>query len=149
MTVESGNLVAVHYIGKLDNGEIFGSSEGKEPIRFTIGSNQMPKPISDNMIGMTAGDKKTVTVMPKDGFGERQPELEQEVPRTALPGDVQVGEQLMAEKDGQQIPVWIRELHADRAVVDGNHPLAGLTLTFEIELVEILGSPDSEQEEQT
>jgi FKBP-type peptidyl-prolyl cis-trans isomerase 2 len=93
--------------------------------------------ISQAVVGMQEGEAKTLRLTPEEAFGPRDPALQQRVPRAALPGNVQVGDRLIAQGSGRQDPVWVRELEEDFAVVDGNHPLAGLNLTFDLELVSV------------
>jgi peptidylprolyl isomerase len=86
---------------------------------------------------MANGEKKTVTIPPEQGYGDRNPALEQSVPLDNLPEGVQEGDQLRLVHDEQEIPVWVREINEDEEVakIDANHPLAGVTLVFDLELV--------------
>ena len=141
---QSGDLVRVHYTGRLASGVIFGTSQGGEPIEFTAGSDQIVPKVSQAVLGMEEGEKKTLTLTPEDGFGQRDPQLQHQVPRTALPAEVKVGDRLVAQSGPRQNPVWLRELGEEWAVVDGNHPLAGETLTFDIELISVRPPAESE-----
>ena len=116
---------------------MFGTSRGKDPIRFVVGGGEMLEGISQAVVGMQVGESKTLTLAPEQAFGPRDPGVERRLPRTALPEDVRVGDRLIAHGGGRQERVWVRELGEEFAVVDGNHPLAGLTLTFDIELVSV------------
>lgn len=89
------------------------------------------------LAGMQVGEKKSITVTAEEGFGPRRPELQQQVPRTALPEDVKVGDRLLARTGDTPLYVWVRDLDGEKATVDGNHPLAGQTLLFDVELVSI------------
>ena len=135
--VHRGDVVRIHYTGKLPGGAVFGSTEGAEPVEFVADGGHMIEGLAEAVLGMEVGGKKSVTVTPDQGFGPRQPDLERRVPRSALPEGVHVGDQLVAQRAGQQTPVWVRELGEEFAVVDGNHPLAGQTLVFDIELVSV------------
>ncbi len=142
--VQSGDLVQVHYTGQLENGTVFGSSRDGDPVQFRAGGKEMLPGISQAVLGMEEGEAKSITVPPEQGFGPRQEQLQQNVPRSALPEEAKVGDQLQAQTgDGQKIPVWVRDINDQTAVVDGNHPLAGQTLTFEIQLLAIV-SPSEE-----
>jgi peptidylprolyl isomerase len=132
-----GYTVRFHFTGRLSNGSIFGSSAEDHPIQLILGSEQSIVGLNQALVGMQVGEKKTVTLSEAEGFGPRRPELQQQVSRAALPGGVRVGDRLTAQAGGTRIPVWVRELSDDMAVVDGNHPLAGQTLTFDLELVAI------------
>ncbi len=89
------------------------------------------------LVGMHVGDKKSITIPAEEGFGPRRPELQQQVPRTALPEGVKVGDRLLARTGETPLYVWVRELDEETAIVDGNHPLAGQTLLFDVEVVSI------------
>ena len=133
--VNQGDVVRVHYTGRFEDGTEFDSSRNREPLEFVAGAANMIQGVSQSVIGMSEGEKKTVRVPPEEGYGERNPDLEQEVARENLPEDVQEGTQLRAVQGDREIPVWVRKLDAASAVVDANHPLAGKTLVFDLELV--------------
>ena len=135
--VRTGDVVRVHFTGRLANGTVFGTSEGGEPVQFTVADGQMFEGLLRAVQGMEVGEKKTVAVPPEQGFGPRQPELQTRVPRSVLPPDAKVGDQLVAQTGEQQMPVWVRAIDDQSAVVDGNHPLAGQDLVFDIELVSV------------
>jgi peptidylprolyl isomerase len=136
--VRTGDVVRVHYSGRLAGGALFGTSRGREPIEFTAGGDQILEGMSRAVLGMAVGEKKSFTLSPEEAFGPRRPELEYQVRRSQLPEEVKVGDQVVARGgDGRQTPVWVRELGADHAVLDGNHPLAGQALTFDIEVVSV------------
>ncbi len=134
---QQGDVVRIHFTGRLENGAVFGSSENDEPIQVALGSQQVIEGLGRALVGMQVGEKKTVTVPAEEGFGPRRPELQQQVPRTALPENVQVGDRLSARMGETPLVVWVRALEGETAIVDGNHPLADQTLTFDIELVAI------------
>ncbi|MFO7654689.1 MAG: peptidylprolyl isomerase [Candidatus Krumholzibacteriia bacterium] len=132
---KQGDRVKIHYTGRLKDGTVFDTSEGREPLEFTAGSEELITGVSHAVIGMEEGQERTITVPPEEGFGERREDLAQEVPRDALPQDVKVGEPLTARSGEQEVRVWVRELSDDSAVVDANHPLAGHTLEFDVKVV--------------
>jgi FKBP-type peptidyl-prolyl cis-trans isomerase 2 len=134
------DLVKVHYTGKLTDGEVFDSSQGRDPLQFTVGAGQMIKGFDQAVDGMELNEKKTVTIPAAEAYGEYQQGLIQEVPRTHLPEDLtpEVGMPLIAGgPDGQQMQVTIVEVTDQAIKVDANHQLAGKDLVFDIELVEI------------
>ncbi|MBD3235850.1 MAG: peptidylprolyl isomerase [Candidatus Eisenbacteria bacterium] len=135
--VKSGDRVKVHFTGRLPDGSTFDSSREREPLEFEAGGEEVIRGFSDAVIGMEKGETKTVTVAPAEGFGERHTELEHEVPRSALPDGINVGDQLQAKAGERVIPIWVKDLGEEKATVDANHPLAGVELQFEIELLSI------------
>ncbi len=139
-TAAEGNTVKIHYTGTLDDGTQFDSSAGAEPLEFALGRGQVIPGFDNAVSGMAVGEKKTVDILPEDAYGERHEEMVQEVPREALGDDMEpeVGMPLQAQgPDGQVFDLVIIEVAEETVRVDGNHPLAGRTLTFDIELVEI------------
>ena len=139
--VKDGDVVRVHYTGKLTNGEQFDSSTGREPLEFTVGGGQMIKGFDDAMPGMTVGEKKTINIQPEDAYGHKNEDAVIEFPRTNVPPDMplEVGMQLqLRDEEGHPVPVTIAEVKDDTVLLDANHMLAGKELIFEIELLEIL-----------
>jgi peptidylprolyl isomerase len=137
---QSGNTVKVHYTGKFSNGVIFDSSLDREPLEFNIGSNQVILGFDKAVTGMKIGEKKTVAFPPDEGYGERTEDLIFEIDKSDLPQDFEpeVGMPLeMMNHEGETMIVNIFEIDGDSVKIDGNHPLAGKHLTFEIELLEI------------
>lgn len=138
---KSGDKVRVHYHGKLRSGETFDSSQGRDPLEFTVGSGQVIKGFDEGVQGMKVGDKRTVEISVEDAYGEKEEGRIVEFPKAQFPSDMtpQVGMQLMmSDGQGNQIPVVVTELKDDLVVLDANHPLAGEDLIFDIELVEIV-----------
>jgi peptidylprolyl isomerase len=140
--VKSGDTVAVHYTGRLTSGEQFDSSEGREPLEFTVGAGQMIAGFDAGVVGMTIGDKKTLSILPEDGYGAWEQENTLPFPKENLPADMQieVGMQLtMRTQDGQPFPVIVHEITEETVILDANHMLAGKELVFDIEMVSING----------
>ena len=137
---KSGNTVKIHYTGTLEDGTEFDSSAGRDPLEFALGGGQVIPGFDSAVDGMTVGDSKTVTIPAGEAYGERHDQLVQEVPKDALPDEMEpaVGMQLQSQSpDGQIMNLVIVEVEEKTVTVDGNHPLAGQALTFAIELVEI------------
>jgi peptidylprolyl isomerase len=135
--IKEGDQVQIHFTGRFEDGTVFDSSEGRGPLEFTAGGDEVIAGVSQAVIGMKPGDSKTVQIPPEQGFGERNPEQVQRVDRGMLPEDVQVGTALQAQsEDGSRsFTVWVAELDEQSALLDANHPLSGRNLEFDIELV--------------
>ena len=139
--VQNGDKVKVHYHGKLRNGETFDSSQGREPLEFTVGGGQVIKGFDEGVKGMQVGDKRTVEIEVQDAYGEKNEDMIIEFPKAQFPPDMnpEAGMQLMMNNgQGQQFPVVIKEVGEETVLLDANHPLAGEDLIFDIELVEIV-----------
>ena len=139
--VKSGDKIKVHYTGKLEDGEVFDSSREREPLEFTVGAGNVIPGFDTGVIGMAAGDQKTVTIEAEQAYGMRRDELMLEVKKDVFPDNItpEVGQQLkMDQPDGQAVDVVVSEMKGEMVTLDANHPLAGKTLIFEIELVTIV-----------
>ncbi len=137
---KQGDTVKVHYTGRLDDGEIFDSSEDGEPLQFRVGGDEVIKGFDQAVRGMQVGEKKTIEIAPDDAYGERVEALIQRVPREGINLDVepQAGMQLMLQlPDGNEIPVAITEVTGEQVTLDANHPLAGQKLIFNVTLVAV------------
>jgi FKBP-type peptidyl-prolyl cis-trans isomerase 2 len=136
--IKQGSKVNVHYTGKLSTGEVFDSSEGREPLEFEVGSGQIIAGFEDGIMGKSVGDKVTITIEADLAYGQIREDLVVKVPLDKMPGPVEVGQTLQAVSDsGQPVQVQVKEVKEDHIVIDGNHPLAGKELTFDIEVVDI------------
>jgi FKBP-type peptidyl-prolyl cis-trans isomerase 2 len=139
-TPQPGQTVKVHYTGILDDGTQFDSSAGREPLEFTLGEGQVIPGFEQALAEMVEGESRTVHIPPDQAYGEHQPELVQQVDRAQIPAEIElaVGVQLQAQgPEGQVFRLVVTELAESSVTLDGNHPLAGKALTFELELVEI------------
>lgn len=137
---KDGDNVSVHYTGKRHDGSIFDSSFETEPVVFTLGAGQLIDGFEEAIMGMQIGEKKTVTILPAKGYGERYEELVVSVPKTEFPDSInpEVGMELqLTDEDNQDLEVLITGVTEDTVILDGNPPLAGETLTFDLELVAI------------
>jgi peptidylprolyl isomerase len=135
---KKGDSVKIHYTGKFDDGEIFDSSKGREPLEFTLGSGQVIPGFDTAVEGMQTDEEKTVRIPAAEAYGEINPNLVHEVERTQIPDDIplEVGGQLQVQgQDGRAFSVTVVELDDTKAKLDANHPLAGKDLTFELQLV--------------
>ncbi|HLO80163.1 MAG TPA: peptidylprolyl isomerase [Chitinophagaceae bacterium] len=141
MQAKEGDVVRVHYTGRLTDGTQFDSSVGREPLEFTVGAGQMIKGFDTGVRGMAVGEKKTIEIAPQDAYGERDDEAIIEFPASNIPDDMTLepGMQLtLRNQFGQPIPVVVLEVKEEIVVMDANHMLAGKDLVFEVELVEIV-----------
>ena len=138
--VKTGDKVNVHYHGKLTDGTTFDSSEGRAPLSFTAGAGQVIVGFDNAVIGMNVGDKKTVQIPVAEAYGDRDESMVIELPLTDFPPDQtpQVGMELqMSNNRGNLFNVVITEVRENTLVLDANHPLAGMDLVFDVELVSI------------
>lgn len=138
-SAKAGDRVRVHYTGTLEDGTVFDSSEGREPLEFTLGSGQVIPGFDEAVSGMNPGDERTVTIPAAEAYGTRRDELVMEVERTRLPEDLEpeVGQQLQLSQEGQAFVVRVSDVTSESITLDANHPLAGEDLTFRLQLVEI------------
>ncbi len=137
---KSGDTVKIHYTGTLDDGTQFDSSAGREPLEFLLGGGQVIPGFDAAVEGMGVGESKNIRIEAASAYGERHDELVQAVPRDALPAEItpEVGMALQSQSpEGQIMNLVIVEVSEETITVDGNHPLAGQALTFDIELVSI------------
>ena len=137
---KSGDTVQIHYTGTLEDGTQFDSSKGRDPLQFELGSGQVIPGFDKAVEGMSEGESKEVTIPPEEAYGEHNAQMVQEVPKSALPPDLEpeVGMGLSARgQDGGEMRLTVTEVGDESITVDGNHPLAGKALNFDIELVNI------------
>jgi peptidylprolyl isomerase len=135
-----GDTVHVHYKGSLDDGSVFDSSEGGDPISFTLGGGEVIAGFENAIEGMSPGDKKTSRMEPGDAYGDRREELVFTVGKDQMPdgAEIEVGDMLrVGFPDGGSSDVHVSGVEGDQVTLDANHPLAGKPLTFELELVSI------------
>ncbi len=136
-----GDTVRVHYIGTLDDGTVFDSSMGREPLEFTLGENEVIPGFEEAVIGMEPGERKSITIPSDEAYGPYYEDMVLTVDRSEFPPDLEleVGQRLQVRQaDGYVFAVTVTEITDDEVTLDANHPLAGEDLTFAIELVEIL-----------
>ncbi len=141
MAVKNGDKIKVEYIGKLDDGSVFDSSENHgKPLEFEVGSGHVIKGFNDAVLGMNEGDEKEFEISPADAYGQHDPTLIQKVPREVFPQDAKIAAGLVFEAGlptGEKVPAMIADVDENTVTVDLNHPLAGKALNFKIKLKEI------------
>jgi FKBP-type peptidyl-prolyl cis-trans isomerase 2 len=136
--IENGTIVNVNYTGKLTDGSIFDSSEGRGSLRFEIGTGQIIPGFETALIGKNVGDKVTVNIHPEEAYGEVLQELIVNVPLERLPENLEIGQTLEATlENGDSSNVTVINITEEYATIDGNHPLAGQELVFDIEVVSL------------
>ena len=137
---KTGDTVKVHFNGFLDDGTLFGSSRGNEPVEFTIGDGKIIRGLENAVIGMEEGDKKTVTAPPEDAFGLHKEKLITTVNKLTISSDVEleVGKTLIFRGgQDQNVRATVKDVTENEVTLDANHPLAGKELTLEVELLEV------------
>ena len=137
---KKGDKVSVHYTGKLNDGTVFDSSEGREPLAFELGAGQMIPGFDAGVEGLALGEKKTIEIKSDQAYGQKNSELIFDVPKNQLPEELkpEAGQTLWAQTaSGQPAKVLIIEVKDEAVTIDSNHELAGEDLTFEVELVSI------------
>ena len=142
-TVKKGDVVKVEYVGTLEDGTVFDSSDRHEaPLEFNVGAGQLIKGFEDAVIGRKVGEEKEIKLEPKDAYGEHNPELVREMPKDCFPEDQEIQPGMlfmMSLPDGRQVPVRISEVSEDAVKIDLNSPLAGKKLIFKIKIIHIAG----------
>jgi FKBP-type peptidyl-prolyl cis-trans isomerase 2 len=140
---KDGDMVKVHYTGKLADDTVFDSSLSREPLSFTIGAGEMIPGFEQAVIGMQPGEAKTARVVAGEAYGIYDQDMVLEVSRSQFPANIspQVGQHFQLNRqDGQAMVVTVKDVSQSHVTLDANHPLAGQDLTFDIQLVEIVNS---------
>ncbi len=137
---KNGDKVKVHYTGKLDDGTVFDSSEGREPLEFQVGSGSVIAGFDSAVSGMQEGETRSTHIPADQAYGPYHEEMVMVVPRDQLPPDLEpeVGQVLqVSTQNGEDFMVRITDVTGDQVTLDANHPLAGQDLNFDIQLVQI------------
>lgn len=137
---EKGKNVKVHYTGKLDDGTVFDTSRDSEPLEFTVGSGHVIKGFDQAVDGMEEGEQKTIRVPSDEAYGPLREEMKITVKRDQMPPNIELREGLhlqLTQPNGTIFNVMVTNLTDEEVTLDGNHPLAGRDLNFDIELVEV------------
>lgn len=140
-TAATGDIVRIHYSGRLVDGTPFDSSEGRAPLEFTLGQGQVIRGLEAHVAGMGTGEKSTVTIPAAEAYGPRRDEAIQRIDRAKVPSgiDLAVGTQLNARTaDGGMMPITVIGMDEASVTVDANHPLAGKDLIFDVEIVDVV-----------
>ena len=142
--VENGLYVSVHYTGTLDSGKVFDSSQERQPLEFKVGSGQLISGFDQAVLGMSLNEKKEFTLSPEEAYGQRDESQIHEFPASQIPPgmEMEVGQTIsLSTPEGQNIPAKVVALDDEKLTFDLNHPLAGESLTFAIEVVGISETP--------
>ena len=140
MQIQDNAVVSIHYTLTNEAGDTIDSSEGAEPLAYLHGAANIIPGLENALLGKATGDKLTVQVAPVDGYGEHVEELVQQVPQEMFQGvdQVEIGMEFHAESNtGQPIAVTVTEVKDGMVTIDANHPLAGVALNFDVEIVEV------------
>ena len=138
---KNGDTIKVHYTGKLGDGTVFDSSEGRDPLQFTLGENQVIPGFEEAIVGMETGETKSFDIPADQAYGERRDGMVMKIDRSQFPEDMnpEIGQQLrLGQQSGETLIVKVIDVSETSVTIDGNHPLAGEDLTFEVELSEIV-----------
>lgn len=143
--VKTGDTIKIHYKGTFNDGSVFDSSEGRDPLQFQAGSGMVIKGFDEGVMGMKVGDKKSINIPAKEAYGEPNPDMIFDFDRSQIPADVpiEVGGMLNMHNGQQEVPVKILEITETNIKMDANHPLAGKDLNFDLELVDIQAAGDT------
>lgn len=146
MQIGQNSVVSIYYELSNDAGEILDASNEGEPLVYLHGAHNIIPGLENQLAGKIAGDTLKVKVQPEEAYGPRRDELIQQVPRTAFPepDKLAVGMRFSAESEGGQISVVVTELSDSEATVDGNHPLAGVVLNFDVSIADVRAATDEE-----
>lgn len=139
MKIADQKVVGIHYTLTSAEGEKLDSSEGKEPLRYLHGAGNIIAGLENALLDKTVGEQLNVVVQPAEGYGEYNEGLKQEVPKSAFQGveSIEVGAQFQAQSDRGPISVIVTEVSEETVVVDGNHPLAGQELHFDVTITDV------------
>jgi len=148
MQISDNKVVTIHYTLSNANGDVLDSSVGEEPLAYLHGASNIVVGLENALAGKAAGDKLDVTVAPEEGYGEKHEEMVQKVPVDNFAGvdKVEVGMQFMAQVPWGEQPVTVIAVEDDGITLDGNHPLAGETLNFSVEVVAVRDATEEEVE---
>lgn len=138
---KNGDTVKVHYTGRLGDGTVFDSSQDREPLEFTLGQRRLIPGFEQGVLGMEPGESKTINIPSDQAYGPRNPDMVIEVSRSQMPPHMplRMGARVQGTNNlGQTLDFRVVGLSAESVTLDGNHPLAGRDLTFDITLVEIV-----------
>jgi peptidylprolyl isomerase len=135
----SGDTVSVHYVGTLDNGERFDTSVGGEPLEFKLGGGQVIPGFDEAVAGMEVGETRQVRIPAEEAYGPYREEMVLEVPRTQLPGNIELqeGQQVQMQQGEHVFVAVVEKIEEERVTFNANHPLAGEALNFDLKLMEI------------
>lgn len=133
--ITNGNSVTINYTGRVKDGQVFDTTEGRDPQTVVLGETNLLPGFESALIGRQTGDKFTVTLEPEMAFGHFNPEKVVEIDKQHMPGEVEEGQVLVARSEEDEHRVIVKEIKENTVVLDGNHPLAGMDIIFDVEIV--------------
>ncbi len=139
MAIKEGSKVTLHYTGTLDDGSVFDSSEGREPLTFTVGQHQVICGFEEGVEGLNTGDEKKIDITPEHGYGPKHEQMVQKVPKELFKDfSPEKGQQIgLMSKEGQQMMATVVDVDDKMVTLDLNHPLAGKNLHFQVKIVAV------------
>jgi FKBP-type peptidyl-prolyl cis-trans isomerase 2 len=140
LSIKIGDEVTIHFTAKLENGKVAETTRGKKPQRYEIGAGTLLPGLEEALIGLRRGDRKKVAVPPEKGFGKRNEGLLEEVPKSIFKQAQKLSEGMLVElqsRDGDRCLASVRSVKKNSVIVDLNHPYAGRTLSFDVEIVNV------------
>jgi FKBP-type peptidyl-prolyl cis-trans isomerase SlpA len=140
ISIGPGTQVTLHFAVKLDDGSVVDSTFDSKPATFVVGDQNLLEGFEKLLFGLTPGDKNSFEVLPEQGFGQRNPNNIQEIPRQAFGPDIELSEGLLvsfADANNQELPGVVESFDTDKVMVDFNHPLAGRNLIFDVEIIAV------------
>ncbi|MDH5377708.1 MAG: peptidylprolyl isomerase [Gammaproteobacteria bacterium] len=148
MTVAKHKVVTIEYTLKNDEGDVIDSSVGGDPLTYLHGASNIISGLEKALEGMSPGDSTSVRVPPSEGYGDHNAELIQNVPKAMFGGtEIKVDEQYHAEDpNGNPVMITVREVGEEEVTIDGNHPLAGIHLNFDVTIIETRDASEEELE---
>ncbi|MGN1393559.1 MAG: peptidylprolyl isomerase [Succinivibrionaceae bacterium] len=147
MKITANTVVTIDFIVTDENGQVLDTTNGAEPMEVLIGHSNIVPGLEDALLGKEDGDRVEVTVAPDRAYGERHEDLVQTIDKSMFDGmELNVGDSFLADTDLGSKTIVVKEILDDSVVVDGNHPLAGLTLKFMVDVISVRDATDSEVE---
>ena len=136
---KDGDKVKIHYKGFFEGGEVFDTSEGREPLEFAISGGQVIPGFEKGVTGMAVGEKKTINIPAEEAYGPYRDEMVQDVDRAQFPADAEIkpGQMFQVDTPNGPMPVTVKAVFDDKVTLDANHAMAGKDLNFDLELVSI------------
>jgi FKBP-type peptidyl-prolyl cis-trans isomerase 2 len=136
--IKDGSLVSLEFTLSDTGGKLIESNKGQQPLQYTQGTGTVLPALEKQLVGLKAGDTKQFVLKPEDAYGPVNPEAFREFPKSNIPPEaLKVGAQLTASRNGQTFPVKIHEIKENTVIVDFNHPLAGMTLSFDVKVLSV------------
>jgi FKBP-type peptidyl-prolyl cis-trans isomerase SlyD len=146
MVIGKDSVVSIHYTLKDETGEVLDTSDGREPLDYVHGAGQIIPGLESELEGKKSGDDFSVVIEPEQGYGDRDESLVHEVPKTEFdtPDEIEVGMQFRVGAEGGNLIMVVAGVNDDSVILDGNHPLAGVTLNFDVNVAGVREATEEE-----